>query len=112
MRRLIAAGAFTATALALGASPGSASPGAGSRSDLKNFQHVRLVMMENTGYDSLIGNPSAPWINQAATTYGLATNSFGVTNPSQSNYIALTSGSTNGLPNDNDITIDVHRRPA
>src|SRR5437588_9540935 len=65
-------------------------------------------MMENTGYDSLIGNSNAPWINHAAATYGLATNYYGVTHPSQPNYIAATSGSTNGVADDNDTTIDVH----
>jgi hypothetical protein len=80
---------------------------ANSRSTLKNFQHVYVIMMENTGYDSLIGNPNAPWINAAAAHDGLATNAYGVTHPSQPNYIALTSGSTNGVANDNDTTIDV-----
>ncbi|HLG75383.1 MAG TPA: alkaline phosphatase family protein [Ktedonobacteraceae bacterium] len=78
-----------------------------NRSDLKNFQHVFVIMMENTGYDSLIGNPNAPWINMAARTYGLATNAFGVTHPSQPNYIAATSGSTNGVTSDNDTTVNV-----
>src|ERR1051326_544074 len=59
-----------------------------SSSSLKNYQHVFIIMMENTGYDSLIGNPNAPWINSAAATYGLATNYFGVIHPSQPNYIA------------------------
>src|SRR5437660_383469 len=79
-----------------------------NRAGLKNFQHVFVIMMENTGYDSLIGKPNAPWINNAAATYGLATNYYGVTHPSQPNYIAATSGSTNGVSNDNDTTIDVH----
>jgi phosphatidylinositol-3-phosphatase len=78
-----------------------------SNGKLKNFQHVFIIMMENTGYDSLIGNPNAPWINMAAKTYGVATNYFGITHPSQPNYIAATSGSTNGVANDNDTTIDV-----
>jgi phospholipase C len=78
-----------------------------SNGKLKNFQHVFVIMMENTGYDSLIGNTNAPWINMAAKTYGVATNYFGVTHPSQPNYIAATSGSTNGVPDDNDITINV-----
>ena len=55
----------------------------------------------------MIGNPNAPWINQTAQQYGLATNYFGVTHPSQPNYIAATSGSTNGVTDDNDITINV-----
>ena len=74
---------------------------------LPNFQHVFVIMMENTGYTSLIGNPNAPFINSAAATYGLATKYFGVTHPSQPNYIAATSGSTNGVADDNDTTIDV-----
>src|SRR5258707_14565176 len=84
-----------------------ASSGDGNRSDLKNFQHVFIIMMENTGYQSLIGNPHAPWINSAAATNGLATNYFGVSHLSQPNYIAATSGSTNGVANDNDTTINV-----
>src|SRR5690348_9221152 len=75
----------------------SASASPQDRSQLKNFQHVFVIMMENTGYDSLIGNPNAPWINFAASTYGLATNYDGVAHPSQPNYIAATSGSTNGV---------------
>jgi phospholipase C len=80
---------------------------ANSRQDLKNFQHVFVIMMENTGFDSLIGNPNAPWINQTAQKHGLATNYFGVTHPSQPNYIAATSGSTNGVTSDDDVTINV-----
>ena len=66
-----------------------------------------VIMMENTGFDTLIGNPNAPFTNFLATTSGFARSYFGVTHPSQPNYIAGTSGSTNGVPNDNDITIDV-----
>ena len=79
----------------------------GSNSGIDNFQHVFVIMMENTGYTSLIGNSNAPFINSTATTSGLATNYFGVTHPSQPNYIAATSGSTNTVVNDNDVTIDV-----
>jgi hypothetical protein len=64
-------------------------------------------MMENTGFNSLIGNPNAPFINAAAANYGLAKNYYGVAHPSQPNYIAETSGSTNGVADDNDTTINV-----
>jgi hypothetical protein len=106
MKRLAVMLAF-AVVLAFGTTAAQAGGPGGNRSDLKNFQHVWIVMMENTGYDSLIGNQNAPWINQAAATYGFATSSYGVTHPSQPNYIAITSGSTNGVPDDNDITVDV-----
>ncbi len=85
----------------------SAGASSADRSSLKNFQHVFIIMMENTGYDSLIGNANAPWINNAAARYGLAKTYYGVTHPSQPNYFAATSGSTNGVPDDNDITISV-----
>jgi phospholipase C len=78
-----------------------------SRSTLKNFQHVFIIMMENTGFETLKGDPNAAFINAAAANYGLATNAFGVTHPSQPNYIAATSGSTIGVAGDNDTTIDV-----
>jgi hypothetical protein len=74
---------------------------------VKNYQHVFVIMMENTGYQALVGNPNAPWINQAIAKYGVATNYYGVTHPSQPNYIAATSGAKNGVNDDNDITVDV-----
>jgi len=97
---------LSAALVALVGGPVSASD-SGSRSDLKNFQHVFVIMMENTAYKGLIGNPNAPWINFAANNYGLATDYHGVSHPSQPNYIAATSGALNGVFNDNDITINV-----
>src|SRR5947199_6767874 len=104
-RRLLAA--VGAVALVLGATAGIKVIRAGTPADGKHYGHVFVIMMENTGYKSLIGNPNAPFINSAAATYELATKYFGVTHPSQPNYIAATSGSTNGVADDNDTTIDV-----
>jgi phospholipase C len=105
MRRAIAlAGLSTLVAMIAGSGSVSADS---TRTDLKNYQHVFVIMMENTGYSQLIGNPHAPWINQAAQANGLATNYTGVTHPSQPNYIAATSGSTNGVTGDGDTTISV-----
>jgi hypothetical protein len=98
-----------AMSLLLVAAPGTlAAPAAdgGGRSDLKNYQHVFVIMMENTSYSSLIGNPNAPWLNAAAATYGVATNYYGVIHPSQPNYIAATAGVI-GNDTDDDETIDV-----
>jgi phosphatidylinositol-3-phosphatase len=107
-RRLVgrlSAAVLSAALVALVGSPVSASD-SGNRSDLKNFQHVFVIMMENTAYTGLIRNPNAPWINLAAKTYGLATNYHGVSHPSQPNYIAATSGALNGVVDDTRITID------
>jgi phosphatidylinositol-3-phosphatase len=104
MRRPIALAGFAALLAALVApAPASADS---SRADLKNYQHVFVIMMENTGYAALIGNPNAPWINSAAATYGLATDYHGATHPSQPNYIASTAGII-GNDSDSNETLDV-----
>jgi hypothetical protein len=56
--------------------------------------------MENKDYASVIGPGSAPFINGLARTYGLATNYFAISHPSLPNYIALTSGSDQGISDD------------
>jgi phospholipase C len=77
-----------------------------NRADDKNFKHVFIIMMENTGIEALLNNPNAPWINQAVQTYGVAGNYYGVTHPSQPNYVAATAGTTAGVPDDNDVTVN------
>src|SRR5436305_4987766 len=103
-RRLLAA--VGAVALVLGATAGIKVIRAGTPADGKHYGHVFVIMMENTGYRSLIGNPNAPWINRAVATYGVATSYYGVAHPSQPNYIAATSGLT-GDHSNADQTLDV-----
>ncbi len=62
--------------------------------------------MENKGYSDIVGNPAAPYINSLIAHYGLATNYTAVAHPSQPNYIALFSGSTQGITNDNVHNVD------
>jgi hypothetical protein len=100
-------GIFSLLLLSVGMLPPSRLGAQERHSDRNNFKHVFVIMMENTGYNALIGNANAPFVNAAASKYGLATDYFGVTHPSQPNYIAATSGSTNGVTDDNDTTIDV-----
>ena len=99
---------LAALAVALGLLIGQALPAAGDshRSPIKKFKHVFVVMMENTGYDALIGNPNAPFINRAVSRFGVARNYFGVIHPSQPNYIATTAGQI-GNDSDDDETLDV-----
>jgi hypothetical protein len=40
-------------------------------------------------------------------TYAVAGNYYGVTHPSQPNYIASTAGTTAGVPDDNDVTVNL-----
>jgi hypothetical protein len=62
--------------------------------------HTVVVVMENHSYGQVIGNPAAPFINQLARSGALFTRSFAVTHPSQPNYLALFSGSTQGVTDD------------
>jgi phosphatidylinositol-3-phosphatase len=66
------------------------------------MQHVIWIVFENKGYDSIVGSPNAPYINSLAQQCGLATNFFAVAHPSLPNYIAMTSGSTQGITDDAD----------
>jgi phosphatidylinositol-3-phosphatase len=61
---------------------------------------VIVIVMENAEYSEVLGNPAAPYINALARRYGLATQSFGIGHPSLPNYLALTSGSTQGVSSD------------
>ncbi|GBE54908.1 phosphoesterase family protein [archaeon BMS3Bbin15] len=60
---------------------------------IKPFDHVFVIVMENQGTESIIGDPEMPFTNYIAQTYGYADNYYGVTHPSMPNYIAMTSGS-------------------
>jgi hypothetical protein len=62
--------------------------------------HVVVVVMENEESADVIGNGSAPYVNSLARRYGLATRSFAITHPSLPNYLALTSGETDGITSD------------
>ena len=85
----------------------SAPVSASNHDGTRQFKHVFTIMMENTGIEALLSNPNAPWINQAILHHGVAGNYYGVTHPSQPNYIAATSGALNGVATDNDVTVDV-----
>jgi hypothetical protein len=65
------------------------------------YDHVIWILMENHSYNEIIGSSAAPYINQLASQCGLATNYFAISHPSLPNYIALTSGSTQGITDDN-----------
>lgn len=105
MRVALAAWALVA-ALALGTGCGRASPGralaVGSTAALpaSRASHVVVMVMENAEYGEVIGSSSAPYVNSLARRYGLMTHSFAIRHPSLPNYLALTSGSTQGIGSD------------
>ncbi len=54
--------------------------------------HIFVVVEENHGFTDVIGSPAAPNLNSLARQFGLATQYFGVTHPSEGNYVALMEG--------------------
>ena len=66
------------------------------------YQHVVWIVMENKTYSQIIGSSNAPYINKLADQCGVATSFYAETHPSLPNYIAMTSGSTQGITDDND----------
>ena len=62
--------------------------------------HVMLIVEENRSESDVIGSSDAPYINGLANRYGLATASYGQSHPSLPNYLALLSGSTQGVNDD------------
>ena len=68
--------------------------------DVITPDHIVIVMEENHSYSEIIGSPNAPYINGLVSQGALLTNSFAVAHPSQPNYLALFSGSTQGVTSD------------
>lgn len=64
------------------------------------FQHVVWIILENRGPDQVVGSPDAPYFNDIAKRCGSATNAHAERHPSLPNYIAMTSGDTQGITND------------
>jgi hypothetical protein len=62
--------------------------------------HVVVVVFENHAYSQIIGSPNAPYINSLADGGANFTNFSAEAHPSEPNYFAMFSGSTQGITND------------
>lgn len=85
---------------ATAARPSSSTPCGVASEPPPAWHHVIWVVMENTGYSGIIGAKAAPYLNALAARCGLATNYTAATHPSLPNYIAMTSGSPQGISDD------------
>ena len=52
-----------------------------------------VIVEENNSYNAIVGNSQLPYINSLASQYVLLTNWWGVSHPSEPNYLAMVSGS-------------------
>jgi phosphatidylinositol-3-phosphatase len=62
-----------------------------------SFDHVVVMVFENKESTRVLGNRAAPTFNAYGRRYGRLTRYYGVTHPSLPNYLALVSGSTQGI---------------
>ncbi|HEX8094086.1 MAG TPA: alkaline phosphatase family protein [Jatrophihabitans sp.] len=76
---------------------GVVSPAATATSAVPRPDHIVVVVMENHSNTDVIGNSAAPYINSLAQSGANFTQSYAITHPSQPNYLALFSGSTQGV---------------
>lgn len=105
---LIGAGVFGA----LTARPARADKPTHATSGVPAYNHIFYIMMENHSYDEVIGDTTnAPNINALANEYGLATNYWGVTHPSEPNYVAAVGGSFYGIADDAPYTTHQINQP-
>jgi phosphatidylinositol-3-phosphatase len=67
---------------------------------LPRFTHVLVVVFENHERGEVAGSSDAPTFHALARRYATLTRYHGVTHPSLPNYLALVSGSTQGISSD------------
>ncbi|WP_424217433.1 alkaline phosphatase family protein (plasmid) [Streptomyces sp. BI20] len=104
-RRALLAGAGALALAAAGLWTGlGAAQAAPAASALPAPDHVLVVVFENHAYNQVIGSSSAPYLNSLKAGGANLTNSYGVTHPSQPNYLQLFSGSNQGVTDDSCYT--------
>ena len=81
-------------ALAVGAGFAGATPTASISRSSSGYSHVVVVIEENYGGPAIVGGGQAPYLKSLAAQGEYFPNYRGVSHPSEPNYMALFSGST------------------
>ncbi|SNQ51321.1 Phosphatidylinositol-3-phosphatase [Frankia canadensis] len=103
-RSRLALGSFGAAACAVALLWAWVLAPAARAASLPTPDHIVVVMLENHAYSQVIGSSSAPYINSLKAGGANLTASYGLTHPSQPNYVALFSGGTQGVTSDSCYT--------
>ncbi len=64
------------------------------------FRHVYTIVLENRSAANILKTDDAPYLHELAARFGVADAYQAVAHPSQPNYLALFSGSTQGVTDD------------
>ncbi|WP_225827842.1 alkaline phosphatase family protein [Streptomyces naphthomycinicus] len=102
--RAVVASAAALAAAAVGLWTGLGEGSAHAAGAVPSPDHVIVVVFENHAYSQVIGSSSAPYINSLKSAGANLTQSYAETHPSQPNYFALFSGSTQGITDDSCYT--------
>ncbi|MEU2714752.1 alkaline phosphatase family protein [Streptomyces sp. NPDC007205] len=102
--RTVVASAAAFAAAAVGLWTGLGEESAHAAGAVPSPDHVVVVVFENHAYSQVIGSSSAPYINSLKSAGANLTQSYAETHPSQPNYFALFSGSTQGVTDDSCYT--------
>ena len=81
-------------------------PAALAAGNLPRPDHVVVVVMENHALGEIVDPDRAPFIDGLAEGGALFVNAFAVSHPSEPNYFALFSGSTQGVRDNGDYMFD------
>jgi hypothetical protein len=81
---------------------GPAAPGTAAARDraVPRYDHIIVIVEENTGYRTIAHRGWAPNLTTLARRYGSATRMYAETHPSEGNYVALLGGDTFGIHDD------------
>ncbi|MEU9475188.1 alkaline phosphatase family protein [Streptomyces sp. NPDC048191] len=102
--RTVVASAAALAAAAAGLWAGIGAESAHAAGAVPSPDHVVVVVLENHAYSQVIGSSSAPYINSLRSAGASLTQSYAETHPSQPNYYAMFSGSTQGVTDDSCVT--------
>ena len=103
-----AASGPTASGAPQSPSPSSVSPSGAptGNAGIPSFSNVWIIVLENTDYERVVSGNDAPYLQGLIDRFGLAESYSGVARPSQPNYFALFSGSTQGVTDNANHAID------
>lgn len=73
---------------------------------MPRYDHIFLIVDENKSYQQIVDAKSAPGLTKLSQTYGLATQFYAETHPSEPNYVAMVGGSTHGIRDDGPHVVD------
>lgn len=78
-----------------------ATAGRAADRSVPRYEHIFVIVAENKGYEQIFGSATnAPNLNRLAHDYGLASEFYAESHPSEPNYIAMVGGDTFNISDD------------